>query len=43
MSYTAGKPILSDEEFDKLKSELRMKNSKVVQQVPGQHINLQKL
>ena len=33
MSYQAGKPILSDVEFDELKGALRKKNSKVVQQV----------
>lgn len=34
MSYQAGKPIISDAEFDELKGTLRKKNSKVVQQVP---------
>ena len=33
MSYQAGKPIMSDEDFDELKGTLRKKNSKVVQQV----------
>ena len=33
MAYQAGKPIVSDEEFDQLKRELRMKNSMVIQQV----------
>lgn len=32
MSYQAGKPIISDVEFDELKGKLRKKNSKVVQQ-----------
>ena len=36
LAYQAGKSIVSDEEFDRLKAELRKKNSKVVQQVrPG--------
>ena len=33
MASTAGKPIMSDEEYDELKAKLRNKNSKVVQQV----------
>ena len=33
MSYQAGKPIISDSEYDELKGALRKKNSKVVQQV----------
>ncbi len=33
MSYQAGKPIISDREYDELKGTLRKKNSKVVQQV----------
>lgn len=40
MSYQAGKPIISDVEFDELKGKLRKKNSKVVQQVqPGMQTN----
>ena len=37
MAAAAGKPILSDEDYDKIKAELRKKNSVVVQQV-GQAI-----
>ena len=33
MAYQAGKPIVTDEEYDQLKRELRNKNSMVVQQV----------
>jgi NAD-dependent DNA ligase len=33
MAYQAGKPIVSDEEYDQLKRDLRMKNSMVIQQV----------
>ena len=33
MAYQAGKPIVSDEEYDQLKRQLRNKNSMVVQQV----------
>ena len=33
MAYAAGKPFLSDDEYDDLKRKLRQKNSKVVQQV----------
>ena len=33
MAYQAGKSIVSDEEYDQLKRELRMKNSMVIQQV----------
>ena len=33
MSYQAGKPIISDSEYDELKGALRKKNSRVVQQV----------
>ena len=33
MAYQAGKPIVTDEEFDQLRRELRNKNSIVVQQV----------
>ena len=33
MAATAGKPIISDEEYDDLKAQLRNKNSVVVQQV----------
>ena len=33
LAYQAGKPIVSDEEYDNLRRELRNKNSKVVQQV----------
>ena len=33
MSYQAGKPIISDSEYDELKGTLRKKNSRVVQQV----------
>ena len=33
LAYQAGKPIVSDEEYDNLKRELRNKGSKVVQQV----------
>ena len=33
LAYQAGKSIVTDEEYDRLKSELRKKNSKVVQQV----------
>jgi NAD-dependent DNA ligase len=33
LAYQAGKPIVSDQEYDKLKAELRKKNSVVVQQV----------
>ena len=33
MAATAGNPILSDEEYDDLKAQLRNKNSVVVQQV----------
>ena len=33
LAYQAGKPILSDTEFDELKGKLRKKNSKVVSQV----------
>ncbi len=33
LAYQAGKPILSDTEFDELKGQLRKKNSKVVSQV----------
>ena len=32
MAAAAGKPMLSDEEYDDLKAQLRNKNSKVVQQ-----------
>lgn len=32
-AYVAGKPFLSDEQFDDLKQQLRTKNSKVVSQV----------
>lgn len=37
MAYQTGKSIVTDEEFDQLKRELRNKNSMVVQQVrlPG--------
>ena len=34
LAFQAGKPIVSDEEYDTLKDQLRKKNSKVVQQVP---------
>ena len=33
MAYQAGKPIMTDVEYDELKGKLRKKNSKVVQQV----------
>ena len=33
LSFQAGKPFLSDEEYDELKQKLQKKNSKVVQQV----------
>ena len=33
LSFQAGKPILSDTEYDELKQKLQKKNSKVVQQV----------
>ena len=33
MAATAGKPIITDEEYDDLKAQLRNKNSVVVQQV----------
>ena len=33
LAYQAGKPIVTDEEYDNLRRELRNKNSKVVQQV----------
>lgn len=33
-AYAAGKPFLSDDQFDDLKKQLRDKNSKVVAQVP---------
>ena len=33
MAYQAGKPIVTDEEYDQLKRELRNKNSMVTQQV----------
>ena len=33
MAYQAGKPIVTDEEYDQLKRALRMKNSMVIQQV----------
>ena len=42
MSYQAGKPIISDTEFDELKGKLRKKNSKVVQQVRWWPISLQR-
>lgn len=32
MAAAAGKPMLSDEEYDDLKAQLRNKNSRVVQQ-----------
>ena len=32
MAAAAGKPMLSDEEYDELKAQLRNKNSRVVQQ-----------
>ena len=32
-AYAAGKPFLSDSEYDDLRAQLRTKNSKVVQQV----------
>ncbi len=32
MAAAANEPIISDEEYDELKSQLRTKNSKVVQQ-----------
>ena len=32
MAAAAGKPMMSDEEYDGLKAELRNKNSRVVQQ-----------
>jgi len=38
LAYQAGKPILSDSEFDDLKGQLRMKKSKVVQQVRLGHM-----
>lgn len=43
MAAAAGKPMLSDEEYDDLKAQLRNKNSRVVQQasfVCTQHSNL---
>ena len=33
MASAAGKPIMTDEEYDELKAKLRNKNSRVVQQV----------
>ena len=33
MAYQTGKPIVTDQEYDQLKRELRNKNSMVVQQV----------
>lgn len=33
LAYTAKKPILSDEEYDSLKAQLREQSSKVVKQV----------
>lgn len=33
LAYQAGKPMVSDEEYDQLKAQLRKKNSVVVQQV----------
>ena len=33
LAYAAGKPFLSDEQFDELKRKLRKQNSRVVQQV----------
>lgn len=33
MAFQAGKPIVTDERYDQLKRELRLKNSMVVQQV----------
>ncbi len=33
LAFQAGKSIVSDEEYDSLKDQLRKKNSKVVQQV----------
>lgn len=33
LSFQAGKPILSDEEYDELKQKLQKKNSKVISQV----------
>lgn len=33
LAFQAGKPFLSDEEYDELKQKLQKKNSKVVQQV----------
>ena len=37
MASAANKPIMSDEEYDELKVKLQSKNSKVVQQVSGDH------
>ena len=33
LAYAAKKPIVTDEEYDQLKTELRDQNSKVTQQV----------
>lgn len=33
LAYAAGKPFLSDEQYDELKRKLRKQNSRVVQQV----------
>ena len=40
MAAAAGKPMMSDEEYDDLKAQLRNKNSRVVQQASLQRTTL---